>query len=161
MESWSSVKRAFCRSLGTTSRTTSALAEGSCRSSRGLICSSRCWAASGDRGTALESFSGKRSTYSSKMSWAQVTGRAPWRSSQLGPSLMGASMFPGMANTSRFCSMAWLTVSMVPLCRAHSTATTPRARPLMIRLRTGKCSPLCRVPGGYSLMRAPAAATSS
>ena len=55
------------------------------------------------------------------------------------------------------CSM----VFMVPLNRAHSTATTPRDSPLMRRLRTGKCSALWRVPGGYSLMSAPAAATSS
>ena len=45
----------------------------------------------------------------------------------------------------------WLLVIMVPLeALPHSTASTPRERPLIIRFRTGKCSPLFSVPGGYS-----------
>ena len=38
----------------------------------------------------------------------------------------------------------------VPLCSGASRTTTPRLRPLMIRLRTGKCPARGSVPGGYS-----------
>ena len=52
-------------------------------------------------------------------------------------------------------------VIRVPPRSPLSTATTPSDRPLMMRLRTGKFVPRGRVPGGYSEIRAPAAATSS
>ena len=81
--------------------------------------------------------------------------------SPLVPMLMGALAGPGRANTSRFCSRASRAVIRVPLRSAASTAATPKLSPLMIRLRTGKCQPSGGDPGGNSLTRAPAAATSS
>ena len=45
---------------------------------------------------------------------------------------------PGTAKTSRFCSTAWRAVESEPLRGVASITTTPRHKPLTIRLRCGK-----------------------
>ena len=77
------------------------------------------------------------------------------------PTLVGASMGPGTANTSRPCSRAVPAVMRAPLRAGASTTRVATHRPDMMRLRTGKCFASGEVPGGYSLTSAPAAATSS
>ena len=62
---------------------------------------------------------------------------------------------------SRPWSRARLAVMSAPLRRGASTTITPTLRPLMIRLRWGKCSAMCSVPGGYSERITPRAAMSS
>ena len=89
-----------------------------------------------------------------------MSAAAPSAIRRLQPRLMGASMGPGTANTSRPCSRAVLAVMSAPLFSGASTTTVARLNPLMMRFRTGKCHASAAVPGGYSLMSAPEAAMS-
>ena len=76
------------------------------------------------------------------------------------PRLIGASKGPGTANTSLPCSSAVVAVISAPLFSGASTTTVARLRALSSRLRTGKCSALGTVPGGYSDRMTPVAAMS-
>ena len=73
----------------------------------------------------------------------------------LQPSLEGTSTPPGTANTSLPCSSASSAVISEPDFMGASATTTPRLRPLMIRLRRGKKDGWPALPGGYSLTAAP------
>ena len=77
------------------------------------------------------------------------------------PALPGASMGPGTAKTSRPCSRAVFAVMSAPLRSGASTTRTATESPDRIRFRTGKFPLRGSVPGAYSVIRAPAAATSS
>ncbi len=83
---------------------------------------------------------------------------APCLASLFVPLLVAEKMLPGTANTSRPCSSAQSAVMSEPLLAAASTTTTPRARPLMRRLRTGKKRGCGSAPGQYSEMIAPCSA---
>ena len=61
------------------------------------------------------------------------------RISRWQPRASGLWIEPGIANTSRPCSAASRAVISDPLCSAASTTSVPTDRPLMIRLRRGKC----------------------
>ena len=76
---------------------------------------------------------------SSRMSSALSTSLAPCRSSLFVPREPGRSILPGTAKTSRFCSSAHRAVMSEPLFSPASTMRTPSERPLMMRLRAGKC----------------------
>ena len=79
----------------------------------------------------------------------------PGGSAGVGPRLRLARAGPGTANTSRPCSSAQRAVIREPLRSVASTTTTPRARPLMRRLRDGKWCDSGRVPNGCSESTAP------
>ncbi|MCY1457875.1 hypothetical protein D9M71_752030 [compost metagenome] len=59
-------------------------------------------------------------------------------------------MEPGMAYTSRPCSAASRAVINEPLAMLASTTSTPRDRPLMMRLRRGKFAGRGPASNGYS-----------
>ena len=67
-------------------------------------------------------------------------------------------MDPGMANTSRPCSLARRAVISDPDAGAASTTSVPCARPEIMRLRLGKLAASGGVPRGYSLTSNPCAA---
>ena len=75
--------------------------------------------------------------------------------SRLAPLLPGEKMLPGTANTSRFCSRAWLAVRSAPLCSLASMTTVPSVIPLMMRLRLGKFCASGLAPSGCSETRTP------
>ena len=155
----SKVIYAISSGLSTVSAVTVSCRSGSCG---GSGTSSRAASTCTGRGSGRLTRPGSSCSYSHKMSQPDRTSLAsPRWMSRLVPRLMGASALPGTAKASRPWSRARRMVIRVPLCSSASTAATPRDRPLIIRLRMGKCSPLFSVPGGYSEMRAPAAATSS
>ena len=66
-------------------------------------------------------------------------------------------MEPGIAKTSRPCSVARRAVMRAPLCRRASTTSVPTASPLMMRLRRGKFSRSGGTPGRNSEHSAPRA----
>ena len=68
---------------------------------------------------------------------------------------------PGTANTSRPCSSAKSAEISAPDFFGASTISVPFPKPVIMRLRTGKCIPFGSVPGGYSLMTAPCCIISS
>ena len=80
------------------------------------------------------------------MSSTPVIGAAPSFSRLFGPSLWCERMLPGTANTSRPCCKAKRAVIIAPDFMSASTMTTPRTRPLMIRLRGGKLAASGPVP---------------
>ena len=91
----------------------------------------------------------------SRMSCAASTGVAPSRSSVLEPVQASVSIGPGTTPTSRPCSRLWRAVHSVPLAARASTTRVNRARPLIRRLRSGKCAAYAGVPGGCSESHAP------
>jgi len=96
---------------------------------------------------------------SSRMSSTVSVNFAPCLRRPCVPRLVGASIGPGTANTSRPCSAASLAVINEPLPSAASTTTTPSERPLRMRLRRGKCAARGGDPRGNSVSSAPASAT--
>ena len=64
-------------------------------------------------------------------------------------------MRPGTAKTCRPWSSACRAVMSAPLCRPASMTSTPKLRPLTMRLRMGKVLLSGEVPSGSSLMRQP------
>ena len=70
-------------------------------------------------------------------------------------------MFPGTANTSLSCSMAWFAVKKALPPSGASMTTVPSVMPLMIRLRLVKFWALGLVPSGCSDTTAPLAVISS
>ena len=77
---------------------------------------------------------------SSSTSCAVSTSFAPSRISLWQPFANGEWIEPGIANTSRPCSPAQRAVISEPDDSVASTTSTPRARPLISRLRRGKFS---------------------
>ena len=81
------------------------------------------------------------------MSSAVSTILAPSLSRLCEPRLRPDSTLPGTAMTSRPCSGAQRAVISDPLFSDASTTTTASDSPLMIRLRSGKCSGSGGAPG--------------
>ena len=101
---------------------------------------------------------GRRS--SSRTSCAVSTSFAPSRISWWQPFENGEWIEPGIANTSRPCSPARRAVMSEPDDSVASTTSTPRARPLMRRLRRGKFCFSGGVPGANSDSMSPRAGRS-
>src|SRR5262249_6042499 len=80
---------------------------------------------------------------------------APCLIKVLGPQEFREVTFPGTANSSRLCSRAQRAVMRVPLYSPASTTSTPRASPLMMRLRIGKFCGAAKLLRGNSLTSAP------
>src|SRR5262249_5028255 len=80
---------------------------------------------------------------------------APCLISVFGPQELREITFPGTANSSLLCSKAQRAVMRVPLYSPASTTSTPRARPLITRLRMGKFCGAAKVSIGNSLTSAP------
>ncbi len=97
--------------------------------------------------------SGSRS--SSSTSCAVSTSLAPSRISLWQPRENGEWIDPGMAKRSRPCSPAMRAVMSEPDETVASTTSTPRARPLMIRLRRGKFPASGGVPARIRSRRVP------
>lgn len=98
---------------------------------------------------------GSAQRHSSSTSCADSTSLAPCLMSAWQPRDCGAWIEPGIANTSRPCSVASLAVISEPDARAASTTSVPCDRPEMMRLRLGKLGANGGVPRGYSLTSKP------
>ena len=97
----------------------------------------------------------------SKTCSAHSTKAAPSRIKRWQPADKGLATSDGTAITSRPCSRAMRAVMSEPLLVDASTTTTPRQRPLTIRLRAGKWCLRAGSRGAYSVANAPPAATIS